>query len=199
MAKCSRCGISMGFFSTSTICDNCRSARLAELKQIETEKEQHAQNAMEAFRKQKELLLLPKLQELRRRIDNGEIIYFYETVYIPVNSVVTDTPLTEEFSIGLLRKLGLSGWEVVGVIPRTLGVALTNRLIGPTPGSSPETWGAGLGGNVAGVHIILKMKLSPENAQDEFLLNYIGQNMDAFLTSDESQMLTAILENVTDQ
>lgn len=198
MAKCSRCGISMGFFATSTICDNCKSAAMKEYNRMEAEKEERTQAAMEEFKKQKELLLLPKLQELKSRIDGGELIYFYETLYVPVDSVVTDTPLTEEFSIGLLRKLGLSGWEVVGIIPRTIGVALTNRLIGPTPGSSPETWGAGLGGNVAGVHIVLKMKLSTKNASDEFMMNYIDKNIDAFLTPDESQILTDILENVTD-
>lgn len=187
MAKCTNCGKTMGFFATTTICDGCTATLIAEEERLQTENEQQHQIALEKFNKQKDSLLLPKFEELKSKIASGEKIFLYDSIYIPVDSIVNQETLLKEFSLDVLRKVGLQGWEVVGIIPRTLGVSLTNSLIGPTPGSSPESWGAGLGGNVMGVHIILQMEASQRNISDDFLLDYVRRNMDSFLTPDETQ------------
>ena len=193
MALCSVCGKSMGFFAASTICDACRATMVAELQ---AKKAQNVQIALEDIQKQKERLLLPKVQEVKSKIENGEKIYLYDTVYAPVDSIVNGDTLHDEFSIGLLRRLGLQGWEVVGIVPRTFGVGLTNRAVGSTFG---ETWGAGLGGNVMGGHIMIKMDVSKQNLSDAFLSDYIMRYIDDFLTSDEIQMLSEMLQKATEQ
>lgn len=57
MAQCSQCGISMGFFARSTICDRCSANR-----------KQNTERALEDFQQQKECLLLPKIQEVKNKI-----------------------------------------------------------------------------------------------------------------------------------
>jgi hypothetical protein len=52
-----------------------------------------------------------------------------------------------------LQSAGLAGWQVLSVIPRTIGIGLTNVSYGS--GGGGETWGAGMGGNVAGVYVLL--------------------------------------------
>lgn len=188
MAKCMKCGKPMGFFATTTICDGCSAT-------MQTEREQQRQMALEEFNRQKESLLLPKFKELKSEIENGKKIFLYDSIYIPVDSIVNEEALNEDFSINLLRKAGLQGWEFVGSIPRTLGVGLTNRVLGT--GDTAISWGAGLGGNVTGVHIILKMEMSRQNLSDDFLMDYITRNIDSFLTANEIQMLSDILQKTT--
>lgn len=92
---------------------------------------------------------------------------------------MVDEPMNKDFSIGSLRVMGLEGWDVVAIIPRTIGIALTNTSFGS---SSGETWGAGVGGNVAGVHVIIKKEVSAQNnVSDEYLKEYVVRNLDDLL------------------
>ena len=103
----------------------------------------------------------------------------YEDVYLPVDSQVVDEPVTKDFGIGILRRSGVDGWDIVGIVPRTVGVALTNTSFGS---SSGETWGAGVGGNVVGLHVIIKREVSVlKNVSDEFLLEYVTRHLDDFM------------------
>jgi hypothetical protein len=52
---------------------------------------------------------------------------------------------------------GMDGWNVIGVVPRTTGIGLSNSSIGSTMGTS---WGAGLGGNVIGVYLLLNREVT---------------------------------------
>ncbi len=133
---------------------------------------------MAQYEAQRAEIVAGQAQSLRARIENGERIILYESVYLPVDSLIANEAMSEEFSISVLRQLGLDGWDVVAVIPRTIGVALTNTSFGSTSG---ETWGAGMGGNVAGVHLLLKREVSSQNnASDELLKWYSARNLDDF-------------------
>ena len=102
----------------------------------------------------------------------------YEDIYLPVDSQIVDEAINKDFSIGSLRRMGFDGWDVVAVIPRTFGIALTNTSFGS---SSGETWGAGVGGNVVGVYIVLKKEVSAQhNVSDEFLDEYVTRNLEDF-------------------
>lgn len=190
MAKCTKCGKSIGFFATTSICDECSPTIIAESERLQSEREQQRQMALEEFNRQKENLLLSKFKELKSKIENGEQIFLYDSIYVPVDSIVNEEALNEDFSISILRKAGLQGWEVVGILPRTVSIGLTNRVLGA--GDTAISWGAGLGGNVMGVHIILKMEMSRQNLSDDFLMDYITRNIDSFLTANEAQMLSDI-------
>ena len=81
------------------------------------------------------------------------------------------------FDIGFLRHMGMNGWEIVGVIPRTIGVVTENSSFGSTIGT---TWGGGSGGNVAGVHILLRKEVKL-NQMDDSLDDELGRYLSVYL------------------
>lgn len=114
---------------------------------------------------------------LRSQMASGRPVFLYDSVYLPVDSVVNNGGLADDFNLSVVRLLGLQGWEIVQTVPKTLGVALTNISIGSSTG---ETWGAGMGGNVAGVYLILKKQVLPLDITDDpnddlakFILNHL--------------------------
>lgn len=210
MAKCVICGKNMGFLATSSKCDTCHSAEKAaaerqqakaraEAEQEQAKRDEQRQLALQNLNRQKDELFTTKVEQIKKRTQNGEKIFLYDNIYIPVDSIVNqESLLSSGFTLGSLKRLGFEGWEVVGVIPRTFAMGLTNRLIGPTPGSSPETWGAGLGGNVMGVHLIMKLDAAQSSLSDDFLLDYVTRNLADLLTESESQMLSALMAEATE-
>ena len=194
MAKCSRCGKSVGLFAI--LCDDCKKAIEAEQKaaeeRLKTDKAEKAQQAREQHRVQRNDLVSSRVQLLKQKIASGEKVVLYESVYLPVDSKVADEIITENFSISSLRKLGFDGWDIVAVVPRTLGVALTNVSYGASAG---RTWGAGLGGNVVGVHIVVKKEISSQNnVSDEEFWEYFDRNLTDFLTKEEFEILLRLLK-----
>ncbi len=132
-----------------------------------------------------------KVQSLRNSINNGEVSFFYQSVYLPVDSTVVKEKTASEFSVKALRPLGLNGWDIVGIVPKTLGLGLENSSFGSTMGT---TWGAGVGGNVVGVYVLLKKEFSAtRNFSDEFLEEYISENISEFATESEARMLSDML------
>ncbi len=103
-------------------------------------------------------------QTMRARLEAGHNVFLYETTYLPVDSVLLDEKLNSGFDIPQLRLMGVAGWEVMQVIPRTVGVGLKNTSIGSTMGT---TWGGGSGGNVIGVYVILKKAVRLDEISDE--------------------------------
>ncbi|MDQ1328359.1 MAG: hypothetical protein QG641_1644 [Candidatus Poribacteria bacterium] len=196
MAKCSRCGKSVGFFSN--MCDDCKQAVIVEQKaereRLERDNEKRTQMKLEEYQACKDDIISARIQLLRQRIECGEKVFLYESMYLPVDSKVVNETITEEFSIGSLRRLGFDGWDIVAVIPRTLGVALTNESYGSSSGT---TWGAGLGGNVVGVHIVIKKELlSQSNISDDFLAEYFDRNLFDFVTEEETRTLRRLLNAI---
>lgn len=100
------------------------------------------------------------LSGAEERIHQGSNPYLVEWIFVPVDSEV-DGSVLGEFNIEGLQMAGLSGWQIVGVVPRTLGVGLKNTSFGSSFG---ESWGGGMGGNVSGVYVLLQKKL--ENLSD---------------------------------
>lgn len=133
-------------------------------KALEIQKQLELEDA--ARRKQQELeeAIRCKKEPLIKRLQSGQPVSLYCSIHLPVNSVVLEQPVTRTFSIEPLFSLGLIGWDVVGIVPQTMGVALQNTSYGSSVGT---TWGAGLGGNVIGVHVMLRKALSLGNVNDE--------------------------------
>lgn len=86
------------------------------------------------------------------QIASGNNPNLFRWIYVQVDSVVEDDTIGQ-FDITELQAAGLEGWDVVAVIPKTLGVGLTNIS------TSGNSWGAGMGGNVLGVYIVLSKEL----------------------------------------
>lgn len=160
MARCARCGGKAPMFSKE--CSACRSKREAEEY---AQREQMVENA----RHEQEAAAAALRERIRQTVDtlidqakSGAAVYLHESVYLPVDSVVNEQPLAQGFDVDPLRSLGWAGWRIVGVVSQTVGVGLTNVAFGT---SSGRTWGAGLGGNVAGVHVLLELEVRSSQAE----------------------------------
>jgi len=87
-------------------------------------------------------------------------------------------------------QLGCDGWDVVTAVPRTLGLGLTNMSLGSAVGS---TWGGGIGGNVVGVHLVLRRPFSiasDEEMQAE-VQEYLRANLESVLSDSERRELSS--------
>jgi hypothetical protein len=100
------------------------------------------------------------IEGISQRIQRGRAVFLYDSIYIPVDSTILNESLVRVFDITYLRKLGIEGWEVVQSVPRTIGIVMKNISVGSTMGT---TWGGGSGGNVAGVHLIIKKEILMED------------------------------------
>lgn len=110
-------------------------------------------------------------ESIWKKINLGQKCFIYKKLYIPVDSIIDGEQQTEWFDIDKLNEFGLQGWEVIAVVPRTLGKTYKNQSTLMSPGhgimNAGESWGAAMGGNIIGVHIILKKELIP-SLKDEF-------------------------------
>ncbi len=97
------------------------------------------------------------------RLRQGYPVFLYHSVYIKVNSILMDERLNEGFDMSALFEMGLAGWEAVGIIPRTIGVGLTNTSMGSAVGN---TSGGGSGGNILGAHVLLRKRLSMDDMNE---------------------------------
>jgi len=152
MATCLVCGNKAGAFNE--ICQDCEKQRIADEMAARDERilEERAEAKEKAASWQESFV---------ESITNGATAYAYRTVYVPIDSVVNGESIGD-FDISDVQKLGLWGWKIVGIMPRTVGIGLTNVSYGS---SSGETWGAGLGGNVAGVYVLLAQEVKAEDEE----------------------------------
>lgn len=184
MAKCSKCGKPVGFFET--ICADCKAKEIEKQRRIEAERkardEAKRKAQVERARREKE----EKLQRLvfavsdviKKRLQTGQAVVLYETVYLPVDSVINEQVIGDPFEISTIMRLGLDGWEVIQTIPRTVGIGLANHQVGYSAG---ESWGGGVGGNIMGVYILLKKvlrntdDLNQWGKLDSYIRNHINE------------------------
>jgi hypothetical protein len=119
---------------------------------------------------------------LRARLESGKSAFLYDSVFVPVDSQILDEEFASEFDVSILRKLGLLGWDVVQAVPKTKGIGLENIGIDTLFGSK---WAGGVGGNVMGVHIIIKKTVSASDLTDDpddEVGNFIRNHSSDFLT-----------------
>jgi hypothetical protein len=153
MATCRGCGAKAPMLSSE--CQPCGTTRraaeaaatkaslLAQVRQREERQEAYVREAS---------------GRLAATLSSGRSVSLYESIYVPVDSEVNGEALAGEFDLLQIQTLGWQGWDVVGVVPRTAGVGLFNTSAGS------KSWGAGMGGNVAGVHVLLRFIVEPDDA-----------------------------------
>ncbi|MCX5849142.1 MAG: hypothetical protein NTW65_06805 [Deltaproteobacteria bacterium] len=149
MKKCPKCGYERtqkddAFVSTGE-CPKCG---------VIYEKEE-AHIAKQGKRAEEERLqqLRSQVNNLWQRVDSGQEAYIYDIAYIPVDSIIDKEQFVPSFDITILKKMGLNGWDIISVVPRTTG----------------------MGGNVIGVHVILKKSINPKikDSLKQELVSYI--------------------------
>ncbi len=88
-----------------------------------------------------------RVQTAKKRLQNGGKVFRYKMVYLPVNALMEDDPLSEGFTVPALEAQGLTGWEVINVIPSRGG-----RLVGSMEGI------------FTGAYFLLKKEMLPGEA-----------------------------------
>jgi hypothetical protein len=58
-----------------------------------------------------------RLQMAKKRLQAGGKVFRYKMVYLPVDALMQDDPLSEGFDLPTLEAQGLTGWEVINIIP----------------------------------------------------------------------------------
>lgn len=69
------------------------------------------------------------IQSAKKRLQSGGKVFRYKMVYLPVNALMEDDPLSEGFEISALEEHGLTGWEIINIIP-SRGARLVGSMEG---------------------------------------------------------------------
>jgi hypothetical protein len=89
------------------------------------------------------------LQSAKKRLQNGGKVFRYKMVYLPANALVEDDPLSEGFDVPALEEHGLTGWEIINIMP-----SRGARLVGSMEGI------------FTGAYFLLKKEVLPSEAND---------------------------------
>ena len=92
---------------------------------------------------------LDNIQSAKKRLQNGGKVFRYKMVYLPVNALMEDDPLSEGFDVPALEEHGLTGWEIINIIP-----SRGARLVGSMEGI------------FTGAYFLLKKEVLPSEAND---------------------------------
>lgn len=167
MPKCRTCGRKVGLFyflNDGAVCMDCREKTKNET--IENRKRESIED-----RQRKEESIQATIEDVQTSVQKGKARFLYNFVFLSVDSVLLKKSFCQGFEIHELQRMGLDGWEVIGIVPKTVGVGLENVSIGSTSG---QTYGGGIGGNVAGVYVLLKKVIhSEEDLLENNLEEYV--------------------------
>jgi hypothetical protein len=161
MSACKTCGGKAGAFKSE--CKSCEAdrvaqeaaeaaARQADADRQERERLEREARALEARRAE---FTEDALQRMRATLAEGRTPCLYTQIYVESDGWTNGQPFGAVPDLLELSELGKDGWEIAAVIPRTMGIGLSNRLA-----KGGSTWGGGLGGLVAGVHIVLQLAVT---------------------------------------
>jgi hypothetical protein len=104
------------------------------------------QSEIEAEQKRKQG---ERIQSAKKRLQNGGKVFRYKMVYLPVNTLMEDDPLSEGFDVPALEAHGLTGWEIINIIP-----SRGARMVGSMEGI------------FTGAYFLLKKEILPSEASE---------------------------------
>lgn len=90
-----------------------------------------------------------RIVSAKKRLQSGGKVFRYKMVYLPVNALMEEDPLSEGFEVPALEAHGLTGWEVIKVIP-----SRGARLVGSMEGI------------FTGAYFLLKKEILPGEASE---------------------------------
>ncbi len=90
-----------------------------------------------------------RVQSAKKRLQAGGKVFRYKMVYLPASALMEDDPLGEGFAVPGLEEHGLTGWEIVHMIP-----SKGTRLVGSTEGI------------FTGAYFLLKKEVLPSESAD---------------------------------
>jgi len=171
---CRHCAAVIEFDSSQagevTVCPHCDMETTLLVPPISEQKEnapavpptvEDVERELEQFKLQK---IIKIKNSMRVRLKSGKPTFLCDSIFVPMNPILDENNLADEFNLSILRRLGLMGWDIVQAIPRTIGIGLKNE---GTKALFDGKGGGGVGGNVMGVHIIIKKSLSARDLTDD--------------------------------
>ncbi len=96
-----------------------------------------------------------QVEAIIQRANQAPPIFLYKTIQVGVDSVLAGIQNTiPNFALGPTQLAGLNGWQLVGVVPKTLAITANqgfNNFVSN-------------GGNVIAVYLLMQLTLTKENA-----------------------------------
>lgn len=108
------------------------------------------------------------------RANQAPPIFLYKTIQVGVDSILAGVQNTiPNFAIGLTQLAGLDGWQVIGVVPKTIAVT----------GNQGFNNFVSNGGNVIAVYLLMQLTLTIENARllHKEIEDYVKNDFDSNL------------------
>ena len=160
MASCVSCGSDVSFFDFSRECAACIAQRQQRAQAEAVALEQSRLDAQRQAAEQEAYRIAAAVQqsvaEVYASVQEYGATTLVHHVYTPVDSVVQKEKFATDFTLTYVRPWTQYGWKMVATVPRTVGIALRNPSI-------TEPNGSGIGGNVAGVYILLQLEITAES------------------------------------
>jgi hypothetical protein len=166
MGVCVGCGNKAGAFQT--VCKSCEAERKAKERQEAAARaaEEREAQARRAEKQKRELeertaaYVETALEGMRQALAEGRTPFIHTTLYLSAEFTINDTVNGSPPDIHDLDLLGRDGWEIVGTVPQTLGMGLTNVYK-----SGGQNWGGGIGGMVTGMYVIARLPVTEATLQ----------------------------------
>lgn len=108
------------------------------------------------------------------RANQAPPIFLYKTIQVAVDSILAGVQNTiPNFAIGPTQLAGLNGWQVIGVVPKTIAVT----------GNQGFNNFVSNGGNVIAVYLLMQLTLTIENARllHKEIEDYVKNDFDSKL------------------
>lgn len=133
------------FLITATLSDDEEILEVAQ-EIIDSPELARMRSEIEAEQRRKHI---DQVQAAKKRLQSGGKVFRYKMVYLPAGALMDDDPLGEGFDLPGLEEHGLSGWEVVHLIP-----SRGARMVGSMEGI------------FTGAYFLLKKEILPGEANE---------------------------------
>lgn len=133
------------FLITATLSDDEEILEVAQ-EIIDSPELARMRSEIEAEQRRKHI---DQVQAAKKRLQSGGKVFRYKMVYLPAGALMEDDPLGEGFDLPGLEEHGLSGWEVVHLIP-----SRGARMVGSMEGI------------FTGAYFLLKKEILPGEANE---------------------------------
>lgn len=149
--------------------EEAEARQAARERQMEAERlAQERWQAAEDKRKQDAEAFIEKyVGDVLRRVNGGIPVTFYRETYIPVDAQMNEFGPPDGLDLGVLNDLGLAGWTLESVVPRTYGGFQAYKVSKTTAygvsGWGKDTHQVGLGGHIVGVYAVMSFSVTKEN------------------------------------
>jgi len=169
MAACKTCGGKAGAFKEECkVCEKSRLDREAleraeeERARAENEEKARAQAARE-LEERTQRFVNQALESINRTLAQNRTPYLYSMISVTVPYVLLEQEGGSLPDLHDLEALGRDGWEIVGTLPQTAGVGLTNVY----QKGGGRTWAGGIGGIVTGMFLLIRLPITASTVEHE--------------------------------